>query len=253
MHSHIDYAYPWYLSYGHLTLAALGLAVCALIVYCKWSKLWLVVPGAITLWAASAGVMVLSGLNVNGPMEMPAQNFLNSGTGKVLDLGAGTGRSSIMLLEARPKTTLVALDLFTESYAAHFGKGFSGQEKLLANLQAAGVENRATIVTGDMRKLPFADASFDGILSCYAMDHLGNKGVHSAMSEAARVLKPGGEFLLVVIAKDAWMSYVFGPMLLHSSMRAATTWPEIMKEAGLETIEQGTRPATLFYVARKHP
>ena len=38
----------------------------------------------------------------------------------MLDLGAGSGRSTLMVLEARPKATLVALDSFSNSYAEHF-------------------------------------------------------------------------------------------------------------------------------------
>ncbi len=253
MHSHIDYSYPWFLSYGHLVLAVFGLAVTALIFFRRWSPILLAISGVFTLWAASAAAMVLYGFNVNGPMDPPTENFLRAGTGKVLDMGAGTGRSSIMLLKARPQATLVALDLFTEQYQAHFGSGFSGQEKLLANLRAAGVDSRASIQTGDMRKLPFPDATFDGIISCYAIDHLDREGAHAALSESARVLKPGGEFLLVVIAKDGWLDYTFGPLLAHTRMRSSTTWPQMMQDAGLKTVEQGTHPATLYYVARKRP
>jgi len=251
MHSHIDFAYPWYLSYGHLLVAAFGLGVCALIWFLKWPKALLVPFGALSLWAVSAGSMVLFGFDLNGPMPMPTHNFLAKGEGKVLDMGAGTGRSSIALLEARPKTTVVALDLFTESYEEHFGK-INGQEKLMANLRAAGLENRAAIQVGDMRKLPFDKDTFDGIISSYAIDHLGRQGSEKAINEAARVLKPGGEFLMMVIAKDGWLTYTFGPMLVHARMRASSTWPEMMKAAGLDMVEEGKRPATLYYVARKH-
>jgi hypothetical protein len=43
-------------------------------------------------------------------------------------MGAGAGRSSLMVLEARPQTTVVALDLFGESYQEHFGSRQSGQK-----------------------------------------------------------------------------------------------------------------------------
>ena len=65
------------------------------------------------------------------------------------------------------------------------------------------------------------------------------------------MLKPGGEFLLMVIAKDGWLSFTFGPLLMHTRMRGSSTWPDMMRGAGFEMVEQGTRPATLFYVARK--
>ena len=251
MHSHIDFAYPWYLSYGHLLLATTGLALCTLIWFLKWSRLALIPVAAFTLWAASASVMVFTGLNLNTPMELPTSNFLKSGTpAKVLDMGAGTGRSTIMVLDNRPKTTVVALDLFTEQYEMHFGK-LNGQEKLLANLKAAGVDERATIQQGDMRKLPFPDATFDGIVSSYAIDHLARDGVKVALHEASRVLKPGGEFLMAVIAKDGWLTYTFGPLLVHAGTRTSSYWPEAFKESGFEMIEQGHRPATAFYLVRK--
>ena len=250
MHSHIDYAYPWYLSYGHLIVALIGVALTYLIWKLNWPKLLLIPPVALTLWAATAWLAVFFGLDLNGPMAMPTQNFLTRGEGKVLDLGAGTGRSSIMLLEARPKATIVSLDLFTEQYEAHFGK-LNGQEKLMANFRAAGLENRATIQAGDMRQLPFENATFDGIITSYAIDHLSPEGARNSIAESMRVLKPGGEILLMVIAKDGWLTYTFGPLLMHARMRASSTWPDMLKAAGFEMVEEGKRPATLYYVARK--
>jgi ubiquinone/menaquinone biosynthesis C-methylase UbiE len=259
MHSHINFAYPWPFVYGHLLVAALAGALFALAFYRKWSTFLLVPIGALTLWAASAFVMVRFGFDLNGRATMPTQAFLQSGSGKVLDMGAGTGRSSIMILEARPNTTLVALDSFGESYVEHFGGDDAkpqqvldeGRRRLIANLQAAGVEKRVTIQPGDMRKMPFPDASFDGIVSAYAIDHLNQEGIRSSLSEANRVLKPKGEFLLILIAKDFWLKYTFGPVLMHAGTRQASRWNDFLRDAGFEIVEQGTRPATIYYVARK--
>lgn len=211
----------------------------------------MVLIGAITLWSFAALLVARFGLDVNGRLPLPTQTFLASGTGRVLDMGAGTGRSTLMVLEARPLTTVVALDLFAESYEHHFGTGQSGQERLLSNLKAAGLENRATIQTGDMRKLPFEAATFDAIVSTYAIDHLGRDGAVASLSEASRVLKPGGEFLMMVIAKDLWLKFAFGPMLLHSGTRGAAQWTKLLQDAGFQMVEQGARPATLYFLARK--
>jgi len=153
----------------------------------------MVVIGALTIWSGAAFLVARFGLNANGRLPLPTKGFLASGTGRVLDMGVGTGRSTFMVLEARPQTTVVALDLFTESYEHHFGTGQSGQERLLSNLRAAGLEHRAAIQTGDMRKLPFEAATFDGVVSAYAIDHLNRDGVTASLSEASRVLKPGGD------------------------------------------------------------
>jgi ubiquinone/menaquinone biosynthesis C-methylase UbiE len=251
MSSQISFGYPWYLSYGHLLIAAVALPLWFLGRARKWSKAPMVLIGAVTLWSLAAFMVARFGLDVNGRLPLPTQQFLAQGTGRVLDMGAGTGRSSLMVLEARPQTTVVALDLFTESYEHHFGSGQSGQERILSNFRAAGLDQRAEIQAGDMRKLPFEAATFDAVVSTYAIDHLGRDGVTASLSEASRVLKPGGEFLMMVIAKDFWLNFAFGPLLLHSGTRSPAQWSSLFQDAGFQVVEQGTRPGTLYLLARK--
>jgi ubiquinone/menaquinone biosynthesis C-methylase UbiE len=251
MGSQIDFGYPWWLSYGHLMVLAMAVALGLLGQIRKWSRVVMILIGAVTLWSAASFVIVRFALNVNDRMALPTEKFLASGSGRILDMGAGTGRSTLMVLESRLKTSVVALDLFSESYKEHFGAAVSGQEKLLENLRAAGVEQRAAVQTGDMRKLSFEAAAFDGIVSSYAIDHLNREGVRAALGEAARVLKPGGEFLLMVIAKDAWLQFTFGPLMLHNSTRGPQWWASRLQEAGFQIVEQGSLPATLYILARK--
>ncbi|MGH9662076.1 MAG: class I SAM-dependent methyltransferase [Bryobacteraceae bacterium] len=206
--------------------------------------------GGLLLWSVVAFVVARFALNVNGRAPLPTQGFLASGAGRVLDMGAGTGRSSLMVLEERPQTSVVALDLFAESYARHFGSGPSGQERLLSNLKAAGVEHRAAIQVGDMRKLPFDAARFDGIVSAYAIDHLNRDGITASLREASRVLKPGGEFLLMLIGKDFWLNLAFGPLLLHST-RSPDWWASQLRDSGFQIVEQGTRRGTLYFLVRQ--
>ncbi|MBL0160607.1 MAG: class I SAM-dependent methyltransferase [Bryobacterales bacterium] len=191
MGGHLDFGYPWWLSFGHL--AVFGVVAAALLAgyVRKWPRWLIVLIGAVALWSGSVFLLIHFGVDINGQAALPTQSFLRSGTGRVLDVGAGTGRSSIMVLTARPQATLVASDLFGESFEHHFGRGESPRERLLRNLKAAGVDRRASVETADMRKLPFETASFDAIVSSYAVDHLGREGVGQALSEAARVVKPG--------------------------------------------------------------
>ncbi len=250
MNSQINFGYPWWLTYGHLPVLAIALALRWLGYARKWPRTAMVLIGALAFWSFAAFLVARFGLNANGRVALPTERFLASGGGRVLDMGAGTGRSSLMVLEARPQTTVVALDLFAESYEHHFGSQ-SGQEKLASNFKAAGLEHRAAIQTGDMRKLPFDAATFDGVVSAYAIDHLTRDGITAALSEAARVLKPGGEFLMMVINKDAWLKFAFGPLLLHSGTRSAARWTGLLEDAGFQVVEPGQRPGTLYLLARK--
>jgi len=207
--------------------------------------------GVLVLWSGAAFLVARFVIDVDGPPALPTQSFLRSGAGRVLDIGAGTGRSSIMVLESRPQATLVALDLFADSFEQHFGRGESPQQRLLANLKAAGVDQRATIQTADMRKLPFERAAFDAIVSAYAIDHLNRQGINQSLAEAARVVKPGGDFLLMVIANEPWVKFTFGPLLSHGGTRGADWWTAHVQKAGFQILEEGTRPLTFYLLARR--
>ena len=247
----LDFGYPWWLSYGHLALALPAAALLILGYSRQWSRWLMIVLGVFTLWSSIVFLLIHFGGDINSKASLPTQSFLRSGTGRVLDLGAGTGRSSIMALTARPQATLVASDLFADSFDSHFGRGERPQERLLRNLKAAGVDQRATIETADMRKLPFEAASFDAIISSYAVDHLNRDGIKQALAEAARVVKPGGEFLLILVANDGWAKLAFGPILSHGGTRGSAWWSERAKEAGFEIIETGTPPVTLYLLLRR--
>ena len=249
--AHFNFGYPWWLSYGHLPLVAGSGLLLALGFWRKWPIWTIILLSPFFLWSSTAFLAARFVLNLNGEAALPTQSFLRSGVGQVLDIGAGTGRSSIMVLKARPQATLVALDLFGESFNQHFGPGQSPQQRLLANLEAAGVERRAAIVTADMRKLPFEPATFDAIVSAYVFEHLNREGIQLSLAEAARVVKPGGDFLLMLVAKEPWSQYTFGPIFMHMGFHGADWWTPRLQEAGFQVFEEGTRPVTLYLLARR--
>ena len=243
----IDFGYPWWLNYGHLALFGVLLTIALGARAAGVSRRVMILLGVLSVWAGSVAILVHF-FGINHVPPLPTEAFLRSGSGRVLDLGAGTGRSSIMVLRARPQATLVASDLFGASFNQHFGPGERPQDRLSANLKAAGVDGRATIETADMLKLPFADRAFDAIVSAYAMDHLGRNGARTALAEANRVLRPGGDFLLMLVANDRWAKLAFGPMLSHGGTYGAGWWRDAAGAAGFEIREQGSHPVTTYFL-----
>jgi SAM-dependent methyltransferase len=102
------------------------------------------------------------------------RRLLGPGPGRCLDLGCGTGLHVATLLELGWTTT---------------GVDVSADQLRLARARQAEVE----LVEADASSLPFADASFDAVVSVFTHtdmdDHAG------AVGEGVRVLAPGGRFV----------------------------------------------------------
>ena len=82
----LDFGYPWWLSYGHITILLPALGALLLGKLRHWSIPAMAVLGLIAGWAAIA-LLVMRSFNVNGEAQLPTQNFLRSDAGKVIDLG----------------------------------------------------------------------------------------------------------------------------------------------------------------------
>jgi SAM-dependent methyltransferase len=106
---------------------------------------------------------------------------------KVLDVGCGTG--VVAVTAARRGAKVTGLDLTPALL-----------ERARVNAQMADVA--VEFIEGDAEKLPFADASFDAVLSQFG--HMFAPRPDVAISEMLRVLKPGG-----TIAFSTWPPELF--------------------------------------------
>ena len=114
------------------------------------------------------------------------------GDERILDLGCGRG--AVLLLAAQHLTTgrAVGIDLWRRA-----DQSGNSAEATRRNAVAEGVADRVELHTGDMTALPFADNSFDVVVSSLAIHNIrGNAGREKAVDEAVRVLRPGGRLLI---------------------------------------------------------
>ncbi|MDR2153640.1 MAG: class I SAM-dependent methyltransferase, partial [Burkholderiaceae bacterium] len=103
------------------------------------------------------------------------------GQAKVLDMGCGAGHASFAV--AAHVREVVAYDIASpmlETVAA------AARERGLTNIRTR---------QGAAESLPFAAASFDGVISRYSAHHW--RDVPAALAEAHRVLKPGGRLKFI--------------------------------------------------------
>ena len=77
-----------------------------------------------------------------------------------------------------------------------------------------------------MREMPFDDRTFDAASSVAALDHLRRADIERAL-EVAHVLRPDGEFLLMVINPDGSTRLAY-PHLLHPGYFGAGDGPRLL-------------------------
>lgn len=116
-----------------------------------------------------------------------------NGHERVLDVGCGLGLFLIGAAKRLSTGRAVGIDKWQQEDLS--GNSAAGA---LNNAMIEGVADKVDVHTGDARKLPFPDASFDVVLSSMALHNIYDAGERqTALREIARVLAPGGRVLIV--------------------------------------------------------
>ncbi len=200
----------------------------------------------VIVWSSAALYVTNVTWGINSPMDLPTAQFLKDGRGHVLDVGAGSGRAAIGVLLARPKTTVTGLDI----YYGYYGIEDNTPARFMKNASIAGAADRAEARKGDILEMPFADGSFDAVVSSYMIDHLRRDDRPRALHEVARVLKAHGEFLLLIVNTD-WWTFLVSPPMAHHFRPDPARWRAQLNQAGFTVEEEGRQPVTLYWLARK--
>jgi SAM-dependent methyltransferase len=248
--SDYDFGYPWWMTWGHLVPLVLFALVALAGVRLAW-RTWIVaVSVALAAWGLAGFLVVTRVLVVNQPLPLPTPRFLAGGAGRVLDMGAGSGRASLMVLLARPSATVVAIDI----YSGYWGIDDNTPQRLMRNATTAGVAERVEARVADMRALPFPDESFDAAVSSFAIDHLRREDAAKALREAARVLRAGGQMLIMNVRVDGWVRLALPALPGHGYFgrtQDLDRWRTALADAGFGLVEEGTQPGTVYFLAEK--
>lgn len=110
----------------------------------------------------------------------------------VLDVGCGHGLLLIAVAKLLSNGRAVGVDLWSQADQSN-----NSREATMNNAVFEGVAERVEVHDGDMRKLPFADETFDAVVAHFAIHNIsGREGRREAIREIVRVLKPGGQVAL---------------------------------------------------------
>ncbi len=167
----------------------------------------------------------------------------------VLEIGVGTGRIALPLLEAGVNITGVDISAgmvarLRAKYDAAVAATPTGSARAWGALH---------VELADMTALPFADATFDGVVAVHVL-HLVPAWLR-AFDEALRVIRPGGALLigqdvthgdaLNHIMQDEWVEIV-ERLGGDTSRRGAAGYAEILREARKRGLAVAERAVTTW-------
>lgn len=156
----------------------------------------------------------------------------------VLDLGCGTGTLTVAIERAAPGMRLAGVD---------------GDPEVLALARSkAGEGSEIEWVQSLAQSLPFADGSFDRVVSSLVMHHLVPDLKRAALAEARRLLAPGGRLHIADFGRPhgPFMRAIFRANvqtfdgLENTRDHAAGRLPEFIEEAGFHGVRVGRRLRT---------
>jgi SAM-dependent methyltransferase len=146
------------------------------------------------------------------------------GDERVLDVGCGTGLTTLRIVEQHADCTVHGIDI---------------SPKMIEAAQKDAAENGLVLIlrVGSITALPYPNASIDVIFTNIMFHHLDLAEKRQAIFEIARVLKPGGRYI----------SAEFGPRSRNPLERRLakgeyTLYPSHLIEAGFTICHDELRP-----------
>ena len=142
------------------------------------------------------------------------------GDERILDMGCGRG--AVLLMAAQRLTTgrAVGVDLWRKG-----DQSGNSADATQRNAVAEGVADRVELHTADMTALPFEDNSFDLVLSSFAIHNIsGRAGRDKAISEAVRVLRPGGRLRIFDVRGTGQYQAKLAQLGMDDVARSTLSW-----------------------------
>jgi ubiquinone/menaquinone biosynthesis C-methylase UbiE len=178
-----------------------------------------IISCAVSVWM----ILLYRAFSYNGIRQMSRQiiegvaSYVNvPDSGKILDVGCGSGALTIACAKSNPKAEVIGIDRRGKEYASY-------SRALCERNARAEKVNNTRFQQGNAVKLDFADETFDAVTSNYVYHNIpGDRQVY--LLETLRVLKKGGTFAL----HDIFSKSKYGDM---------QAFVKKLKEMGYEQVE----------------
>ncbi len=130
-----------------------------------------------------------------------AKTVVANPAARILEIGCGRGAGACLILEKFRPAALHALDLDRKMIRQALGYLNPEQRRCIS------------LYVGDVYRLPYRDASLDGVFGFGVLHHLPDW--RGGVREIARVLKPGGYYFLEEFYPQFYQNFLFKRIFLH--------------------------------------
>ena len=190
-----------------------------------------------TNWDRVAAAYATSPIHAAGPdLAWLVEALEPAEADRVLDLGCGAGHAGFAVAAAGAAVT--AVDTSAQMLAT---------ARLLADERGLSSYDA---IRADVAALPFADSTFDGVVSRYSAHHWPD--VPAALDEAARVVRPGGRIVVIdtVAPDDPALDTLVNALELlrdptHGRNLRLDEWRATFRGAGLEVVSERRWPIVI--------
>jgi ubiquinone/menaquinone biosynthesis C-methylase UbiE len=152
---------------------------------------------------------------------------------RVLDIGCGTGNLTLLVKRLRPDAEVVGLD--PDPKALRRARRKADERGLAVELDR-----------GFADALPYADASFDRVVSAFMLHHLGPEEKAKTLREARRVLRPGGAFHALDFGGTDHGAGIIGHLFHRAHFGDQHRIPALLREAGFAEVAELAPRSTLL-------
>lgn len=146
---------------------------------------------------------------------------------RCLEIGTGLGWGTVGLLRKEPSIAVVTTDY--EGPILLRARAFIQEKHPLA---------RVGYARADAKALPFVSEHFDFVLSLYVLHH--TEGYRAALTEIARVLRPGGHLLLIDLMRPSFLPQL-PASVAPEGILTRSEWHELFSSCGFSIARWQTR------------
>lgn len=156
---------------------------------------------------------------------------------RVLDVGCGTGTLAIMTKRIHPDAEVVGIDADSKILGIARDKA-----------QKAGIN--VTFDQGMADQLPYAESSFDRVVSSLFLHHLSTENKRRTLREVHRVLRSHGRFDVIDFGPPrTFYSRLVARIIVNNEEVAGNLQgllPEMFREAGFQNVLETKQFMTIF-------